>query len=330
MSVSSNGSTIEEDNTTAEHEECSVENCIDNEDKHRLICTNCTRFVHYICSRLPAYQIQTILNTRRSTFKCVNCVDISRELNQHKEVEELAKSLKRVSIENDKQVQVQVNIDRLKKREATFRRTIVDLNREIALLKQNNKQYQQNEHGLKETITSLKYENKFLTSKLEENKDSTVSDILEKSLKEFGESIEKSLTSAINAINKKNDAVENKIQKAIEANSTYANAVKLGSTQDDNHPPEETFQKIIREVKNVELTDEKLRQHRVNNLILHGVEEQRLGTEGKDKIADKVYVETFLETVHKTAAMKSFERVGLSGEEKTGPSKLFLNLSNQR
>ena len=208
--------------------------------------------------------------------------ELSTTLNQQEEVEDLAKTLKRVSIEN---------VERLKKREINFRRMIVELNKEISMLKQN-KQHEQNEVELKETITVLRYENKFLTSKLKESKNSAVSDILEESFKDFGQRIEKSLTNAINVISKKNDVVENKIQEAIEANNAYANAVKIGSTQDDDwttSPPEKTFQKIIRKVKNVELTDENLRQHHVNNLILPGVGEQRLGTEGKDKIADIVF-----------------------------------------
>ena len=62
---------------------CTKENCILNgkEEKNGvLVCRKCTRKVHYVCSQLPAYQIQLCLTSKSRSFQCQNCVKVPEEL----------------------------------------------------------------------------------------------------------------------------------------------------------------------------------------------------------------------------------------------------------
>ena len=56
--------------------ECTKSECIDNQDGNVFKCRKCGRNVHFECSQLPAYQIQTFLKykTIRSNYICQNCI----------------------------------------------------------------------------------------------------------------------------------------------------------------------------------------------------------------------------------------------------------------
>ena len=77
---------------------CSINSCSEDDSEHTLTCNSCKQLVHYKCTKLPTYQLQNHVNTEKSYYKCINCVDITKELadhmkdsidlNQSKEVEE--------------------------------------------------------------------------------------------------------------------------------------------------------------------------------------------------------------------------------------------------
>ena len=113
MSCGTKNTDVLEDKETSEKcgEYCTANNCINDKDFNRLKCTKCLRSVHYVCSQLPAYQIQTIMDKCRH-FHCISCVEVSKDLvtilnttislDQSKDIEELTKSLRSVSIDTTK------------------------------------------------------------------------------------------------------------------------------------------------------------------------------------------------------------------------------------
>ena len=59
---------------------CTSSTCITDEDRYKVECGECKRFVHYRCTQLPLYQIQLFLTKGYRIFVCVNCVDIPKYL----------------------------------------------------------------------------------------------------------------------------------------------------------------------------------------------------------------------------------------------------------
>jgi len=62
---------------------CSPSECVTSEEgrsKDTLECKKCNRIVHYICSKLPVYQIQLCLTYKSRAFVCQNCVVITPDL----------------------------------------------------------------------------------------------------------------------------------------------------------------------------------------------------------------------------------------------------------
>ena len=74
--------------SVSEDNVCTTDKCIDDKNKDRLICKSCNRYVHYLCSELPAYYIQRLINALKDNkkdkdghrFICSNCVNVSKDL----------------------------------------------------------------------------------------------------------------------------------------------------------------------------------------------------------------------------------------------------------
>ena len=82
---------------------CTQSKCILDESLNKkdiLRCRKCQRFVHYVCSDLPDYQIQLCLLYKARSFQCRNCVQLSSELidriksNEKLKIDALRKEIK--------------------------------------------------------------------------------------------------------------------------------------------------------------------------------------------------------------------------------------------
>ena len=72
--TSKNGDT--QTDTESEHEEnnCSETQCKDDDDSMRIKCTGCKRSLHYVCTGLPAYQLQFFIKKKGNRkYTCINC-----------------------------------------------------------------------------------------------------------------------------------------------------------------------------------------------------------------------------------------------------------------
>ena len=61
---------------------CTAELCFADDDKYKLECSKCNRYVHYDCTQLPLFQIQLFLTTGYRKFICANCIVISEYLSK--------------------------------------------------------------------------------------------------------------------------------------------------------------------------------------------------------------------------------------------------------
>ena len=60
---------------------CSTTKCSEDENKHKLQCVDCKRFIHYRGTELPAYQIQAFIEKRiKRHYFCSNCIVVPAEL----------------------------------------------------------------------------------------------------------------------------------------------------------------------------------------------------------------------------------------------------------
>ena len=81
--ASKNGNT--QTDTESEHEEnnCSETKCKDDDDSMRIKCTGCKRSLHYVCTGLPAYQLQFFIKKKGyRKYTCINCSPVAQELSQ--------------------------------------------------------------------------------------------------------------------------------------------------------------------------------------------------------------------------------------------------------
>ena len=108
---------------------CSTTKCSEDENKHKLQCVDCKRFIHYRCTELPAYQIQAFIEKRiKRHYFCSNCIVVPAELERivnplskdQQEINRLRRDIKgcenltRVSEENAELTR-QIVSDQLKK-----------------------------------------------------------------------------------------------------------------------------------------------------------------------------------------------------------------------
>ena len=108
---------------------CSTTKCSEDENKHKLQCVDCKRFIHYRCTELPAYQIQAFIEKRiKRHYFCSNCIVVPAELERivnplskdQQEINRLRRDIKRcenltrVSEENAELTR-QIVTDQLKK-----------------------------------------------------------------------------------------------------------------------------------------------------------------------------------------------------------------------
>ena len=67
-----------EKNPTLPSKSCISYACfIQSEETNVLQCNSCKRQVHYSCTQLPSYQLQTILDMKTKKYTCSNCVKVS-------------------------------------------------------------------------------------------------------------------------------------------------------------------------------------------------------------------------------------------------------------
>ena len=165
---------------------CSISLCVKDENGKNFMmdCSECKRSLHYRCTRLPVYQLQSFIDLkkkrRKNNYRCQNCVDVEKDLHEHmmnnnengnqtKDVEELTLQLAEISFENDKTknqnkvLQTQQRKYKQLLRQGTLTQkndqdSILKLNQEVKELEMKTKTYVEKEEELKNKISILQQE----------------------------------------------------------------------------------------------------------------------------------------------------------------------------
>ena len=61
--------------------QCGKGSCLDDDDSHKLQCSQCDRLFHYTCTRLPLYQINLFLTKGYRRYLCANCTEVLPHIN---------------------------------------------------------------------------------------------------------------------------------------------------------------------------------------------------------------------------------------------------------
>lgn len=231
-------------NRSVSERKCTSIACAVDLQKNVLQCTKCSRFVHYQCSFLPAYQIQVFISNKRSNkFTCINCVDVSKDLI------DLSKT-------GDN---TQVFIDRIK-----------HLEKDVEGCKNIMRSQQEKEINMSNQIEALKSKNQKLKEK---SISSTTIDNFKKEVKEemakMGSMIKESIRDQMKS---SKEELETKLASTAKS---YAKAAR---------PEVETISndisKIIKQARQAEKAEEQDKKLRSNNIIIHGVAESKDGDSG--------------------------------------------------
>ena len=58
---------------------CTQSCCTDYENDRKIKCVKCKRLVHFVCTKLPLYQLRLFFTRNYRSFVCENCVEIPEE-----------------------------------------------------------------------------------------------------------------------------------------------------------------------------------------------------------------------------------------------------------
>jgi len=175
----------------SEVEVCTRIHCVNKpEDDQRFIiqCNKCKRKVHYRCTGVPAYHLQTTLDQklkkRGNIFACSSCVDVDKDIadymphfddsfNESLELADLTQQLQDISFDNETTKDLNTKLVESKRRYRELlkisrksrerdQEKMAELEKELQELKEKAK-------GLEETNKEMKAENEALKASLQEN-----------------------------------------------------------------------------------------------------------------------------------------------------------------
>ena len=296
-----------------ESKKCASSECKTSNTDLLIKCKKCNALYHYICTELPAYQLQIIIQSGTSDesgYVCAKCVQVTPELKTlnvgpfRKQID-LADELRSLREElrkrDDKIDHLQEHIFYLETGQAgsgkkrKFHKSIEEEIEDVVIANAADKDIE---------IQNLKNENAMLKKETGKSSRSTnntqaVEDIVENiqvAIKNRFQVLQDSLTATID------EKIKN---STVPINGTsFADAVSSGT----QNPPD--FSKIMMTNRNEQLVEERGKAARAKNLIIHGIEE-------KDDVQDKSFIKGLLETVGASdVEPKSFARIGKSSETK--------------
>ena len=266
---------------------CCTTKCVGSFNKKEVMqCSKCNRSVHFRCSLLPPYQIQYFIANRRRNMTSFCCIKCT---DVSKDVTDLCK-------ENNTQ-------------ELLLR--IQTLERDVEACKNIIKVHQEKEHDTLSTIAIYK-------GKITKLKEKTINnhtvEYLGKKMLEIGSMIKQSICEEIKNTN---EEIKTEIS---DVTKSYASAAKNGPVQNNIND----LKTIINEARHAEITEQRDRQSRTNNIIIHGVAENETENEADNVEVDRNYAKTLFDIIKATVTIKRVSRIGLRANDKNRPIKVSL------
>ena len=86
------------DESNNNNQVCTESFCINDDNGRKIKCTNCKQAVHYLCTKLPMYQLRLFFTKNYCGYICVSCVKVPDEIQEtfKKQEENLIEQYKRV------------------------------------------------------------------------------------------------------------------------------------------------------------------------------------------------------------------------------------------
>ena len=284
---------------------CTPNSCEKDEDEHVLECVDCHRCVHYRCTKLPLYQLQLFLTTGYRRYKCINCVEVPTYLLEivteppsvNQTIKELSSKLKESAV--DRKIQTQA-----------YEESELSLKAVISKQQEELKEQEDKFHQ----VGNPDYDN---ITRLEE--------VMKTKLEELGRNLKESLMKEVKDTNKE---VEEKLEKVINDNKTFADSVK--NAQPTTGPafiPRDAldFRAIMNEARNRDLAEENDKRSRSCNVILHGVNESVSTDKDAMKKFDEDYAIEFFRVLELETTYKSIYRLGKPDPNRKRPIKIVMN-----
>ena len=277
---------------------CSPVQCINNQELHlnSLVCSKCDRSVHYQCSGIPAYELQSII--KRSAGKsrkwlCCKCVIVSKEL---KDV------LSTLTTRDSQNGTYQLKFE------------IARLGREIEACDGVAKAHKQTIFQQKEEIKSLRQALEKITDQFN-GIEQRINQTIKENVETIGKRIEDSFSNNIKQL-------ESKTEKS------FANVVKENFKEHQNTPP--NLRDIIKEARNEEQKEVKDKKNRRNNIIIHGANDIDSGNEEENIKHDKEFFDVLMTDLNIRMTTKTISRIGERDPMKKRPMKIALGSATEK
>lgn len=287
---------------------CTEEECIPDEDENVLRCVTCDRQVHYRCTGLPAYQIQSFKAKKsHSSFHCQNCIKVPKKLLKqlnHAKADTIGAKSVRFNLRNEDlalPVESTDEIDRL--------------NREVDGLKALVLTHEEREKRSEEEIKKLRTELAKLRQKLNTDPGLHVIEDAEQRFVKKLESFENSIKSVIT---KECEKVEERIETKI--GKTYANAVQGDVTGPPCATSTDKLKSAIKSARKEELAEEEDRKRRSKNILVHGVKE----LDRNMRMDDKRWADELVAILHVNVNIQRVSRIGKALNDKARPLLIVL------
>ena len=245
----------------------------------RMLCSKCGRNIHYRCSFLPPYQIQYFVANRRRNMKSFCCINCVDVPN---DIMDLCKENK---------IQFLINL-------------IHTLDRDVAACKNIIKVHQEKE---RDTLSAIKSYKSKITNLNEKTINSHTAEYLGEKMLEIGLMIKESICEEIQSSNAEMKS------KITDTTKSYANVAKNGVVQSNSD-----LKTIIHEARHAEMTEQRDRNSRTCNIIIHRVAEDQ----ADDREAEKKYVATLFENIKVPVNIKRIARIGIRADVKKRPIKV--------
>lgn len=283
--------------------ECTKSECIDNQDGNVFKCRKCGRNVHFECSQLPAYQIQTFLKykTIRSNYICQNCI----------QPEVWVKDLIKNSVTSDA-AQTETNkknIDDAPNSVASQTansKDFDDLQKKVREQEKLIKQYKEKEGLLQKELEEKVAINKTLKEQLQNNPGYHTLEFVEEKMEMKLDSFKETI---LTAIKESANNTETKISDV----TSYASVAK---------ETPKSLRVIIKEARSEEYKEDLDKKARRNNVIIYGVADKDFSDKEEEDKSNGGFAENMFKDLGVSISKKRIERIGTFQKEKSRPLKL--------
>ena len=303
---------------------CAANGCTMETDDLMIKCHECKLHTHFKCTKLPVYQL-FIYKTGKRRYICELCTgsipdDFLKQVNQvitGSNLEDVIKSLqKSVATKTEESKGFLEKATELKLQNTHLKQQIKDMEGEHAVL---TKKINDHDKSVGSPRTSKKVTERDLLKSIE--------NLLEKKLVIVEERLKQSV---IKELDNNKKIMDDKLDTVIKDNKSYAESVKGSIKVNEAVSSEMTnFKSILEQAKNDELIEEREKQKRSNNFIIHGLEENGTDVDAVNN-NDAKLINLFFGTINIEARPTKFYRLGKITPNKNRPLKLEMTNKSER